>query len=270
MKILENSKFLKLISLDVNILMSKRLAHINSEGHPPEWLLNNPSHLYVLEASSKANKVTNSVEHAKSIIKQIENPPPEEWLSKVGISKNKFIQQHIDLFSVVLFSSLDRSLLLANLLMGIGKTEKEVTYKKVIKSIEKINPVIAEILDDLYKETESLADHRNHFSHRGLNRNSGRFSSVHRVKVITQIFNVPMENVRLLDSEAESELVEMLYKEVSNIEPILLRFLEAVAVYYIEGLNRLGGLDMPSEEELERAQLATEYFSGGTKPEFMA
>lgn len=250
--------------------MSKRLAHINSEGHPPEWLLKSPSHFYVLEASRKANKVTNSIDYAKSLIKQIENPPSEEWLSDVGLSKNKFIQQNIDLFSVVLFSSLDRSLLLANLLMDIGKAEKEVTYRKVIKSIEKINPAIAEILSELYKETESLADHRNYFSHRGLNRKTGRFSSVHRLKVITQLFNIPMENVKLLESEAESDLVEMLCKEVSNIEPVLLRFLEAVAVYYIEGLNKLGGLDVPSEEELERAQLATEYFSGGAKPEFMA
>lgn len=270
MMMIENSNFLKLIDLNVNTLMSKRLAYINSEGHPPEWLLNDPSHLYVLEASNKTKKATNSIEHAKSIIKQIENPPPEEWRSKVGLSKNKFIQQQIDLFSVVLFSSLDRSLLVANLLMDIGKTEKEVTYKKVIKSIEKINPVIAEVLGELYKATESLADHRNHFSHRGSNRNTGRFSSVYRVKVITQLFNVPMENVKLLENEAESELVELLRKEVSDIEPILLRFLESVAVYYIDGLNKMGGLDMPSEEELERAQLATEYFSGETKPEFMA
>lgn len=130
MMILENSKFLKLTDLNVNIIMSKRLAYINSEGHPPKWLSNNPSHLYVLEASNKARKVTHSIEHAKSIIKQIENPPPEDWLPIVRSSKNKFIKQHIDLFPVVLFSSLDRSLLLANLLLDIGKTEKEVTYKK--------------------------------------------------------------------------------------------------------------------------------------------
>jgi len=269
MMILENSNFLKLIDLNVNILMFKRLAYINSEGHLPEWLSNNPPHLYVLEASNKAMKVTNSIEHAKSIIKQIENPPPEDWLSIVGLSKNKFIQQHIDLFSVVLFSSLDRSLLLANLLLDIGKTEKEVTYKKIIKSIEKVSPAIAGILGELYKATESLADYRNHFSHRGVNRNTGRFSSVYRVKLITQLFDVPMENVKLLDNEAGTELVEMLSKEVSDIEPIILRFLEAVAMYYVDGLNKAGGLEMPSEEELQRAQLVTEYFSGGAKPEFM-
>ncbi|MFM4805883.1 hypothetical protein [Aeromonas bivalvium] len=78
-----------------------------------------------------------------------------------------------------------------------------------------------------------------------------------------------MQNVKLLDNEAEAELVEMLSKEVSDIEPIILRCLETIAMYYVHGLNKAGGLEMPSEEELQRAQLVTEYFSGGAKPELM-
>ncbi len=268
--LLDTSAFLKLVAFDFRMHMLKRLAYINSEGHPPENILNDPRHLYVIETSDKLMKVKNAIDHAKLLIKQIEIVPSQDWLESIGITKYEFIQQNVDLFSVVLFSSLDRALLLANFLMNLIGSEKEVTYKKIIGSIRKQRESVADLLTELYKETADLADHRNFFSHRGKNRNAGRVSSIRRIKVITQLFNVPMDNTVFLDDEAEKELAELLRKEVSLIEPILLKFLESVSSIYIEGINKIGGIDMPNEEELSRAALAIEYFNGGTRPEFMA
>lgn len=267
---LDESNFLKLVGLDFQMHFLKRLAYINAEGLPSERVINDPRHLYVQETSNKSLKVKDAIEHAESLIKQIEIPPPQEWLNLVGLSRHDFIQQNVDLFSVILFSSFDRSLLLANFLLGEIENEKEVTYKKIIKSIRADNPLTAELLSDLHHETRNLADHRNFFSHRGIKRRIGRFSEIHRAKVITRLFNVSVETVNFQDSDAEKELIAELRKEVTSFESIIFRFLDSLSLKYLEVINQLGGIDMPNDDELLRAKLAIEYFQGGEMPEFMA
>lgn len=105
------SIFLTLIEKDIAIHFMKRLAHIDSDGCPSPSILDDPRHVYVLEAHHKAGNVYRSITTAKSLVKQIEQTPPDHWLASVGLSHYRFIQQCLDHYSLVLFSAFDRSLL---------------------------------------------------------------------------------------------------------------------------------------------------------------
>lgn len=263
------SIFLALIEKDISIHFMKRLAHIDNNGCPSPSILNDPRHAYVVEVHHKTDNVYQSITTTKSIVKQIEQTPPDQWLESVGLSRYRFIQQCLDHYSLVLFSALDRALLLANLLMDIQLPEKEVTFKKIIKPIRQRCSNTATMLGDLYEKTGKLADHRNFYSHRGESRNAGRLSSIHRVKVITQLFNVPTDTVKFHDAEADSELRDILQMEIDEIELAVVSFLDVISSFYVAGIDKLGGLDIPDESEIQRAQQAIRYFEGGERPSFM-
>lgn len=115
---------------------TKRLAYVHGDGHPPDWALAEQRHRFVLEACNRHSRVEAAIRQASRLLMQASRAPPLEWLNFVELTQENFYQQTFDHFTLVLYSTLDRTLLLANYIVGLGVHDRLATYKTVQKELK--------------------------------------------------------------------------------------------------------------------------------------
>jgi len=247
---------------------SKRLAYIDENGCPPEWILTDPRHMYVQEVSHRLALLHAAVADAKGLITQAENPPPDDWLNSVGLTRNKYVQQMVDSFTLLLHSTADRALLLTNAILRLGIEPRKLSLKEISKKLQSQGEIIA-ALHSAHSSTSHLSDARNQFAHRGERRYVGQFSDIARVKVILKKFECPSDQVQFGDLEASQRLKADLLSELISVETVLEQVVEILLPSYLAQIESLGGPDAPNADETARAKAALAYFKGATRPAFM-
>lgn len=247
---------------------AKRLAYIDENGCPPEWILNDPRHMYVQEASHRLALLHTAVTDAKGLISQATNPPPDDWLSSVGLTRDKYVQQMVDIFTLLLHSTADRALLLTNAVLSLGIEPRKLSLKEISKKLQNQGEIIT-ALSLIHSCISHLSDARNQFAHRGERRYVGQFSDVVRVKVILNNFECPSNQVRFADYEAVQRLKADMLSDLISVETALEQVVENLLPSYLAEIESLGGPDTPNSDETARAQAALAYFKGGTRPAFM-
>jgi hypothetical protein len=246
---------------------AKRLAYVDENGCPPEWILTDPRHRYVQDASHRLALLYAAVADAKGLITQTENPPPDDWLSSVGLTRDKYIQQMVDLFTLLLHSTADRALLLTNAVLRLGIEPRKLNLKEISKKLQNQDEIIA-ALRSVHSCISHLSSPRNQFTHRGERRYVGQFSDVVRAKVILKKFECPSEQIRFADFEASERLKAGMLIELISVEAVVEQFVENLLPSYLAQIESLGGPDTPNTDETTRSQAAQAYFKGGTRPAF--
>lgn len=247
---------------------AKRLAYIDENGHPPAWILTDPRHLYVQETRHRLALLHVAVADAKCLITQIENPPPDDWLRAVGLTHDKYVQQIVDLFTLLLHSTADRALLLTNSVLRLGIEPRKLGIKEISKKQQGQGEIIT-ALKSVNSCISHLSDPRNQYAHRGERRYVGQFSDVVRLKVILKKFECPLDHVQFADFEALHRLKAEMLSELISVERALEQVLESLLPGYLAQIELLGGPDTPNADETARSQAALKYFKGGVRPAFM-
>lgn len=247
---------------------AKRLAYIDKDGCPPEWILTDPRHMYVQEASHRLALLYAAVADAKRLITQAENPPPDDWLSSIELTHDKYVQQMVDLFTLILHSTADRALLLTNAVLSLGIEPRKLSLKEISKKLQNQGEIIA-ALRSVHSCISHLSDPRNQFAHRGERRYFGQFSDVVRVKVILKKFKCPSDGVRFADFEAFQRLKADMLSELNSVETVLEQVVGSLLPSYLAQIESLGGPDAPNASETARSQAVLAYFKGGDRPAFM-
>lgn len=256
------------IDIHFALHFAKRLAHIDENGSPPNWILTDPRHMYVQMASHRLTLLRTAVADAKGLITQAENPPPDDWLGTVGLTRDKYVQQVVDLFTLLLHSTADRALLLTNAVLCLGIDPRKLSIKEISKKLHNQGDIIA-ALRSVHFCISHLSDPRNQFAHRGERRYVGQFSDVARMKVILKKFECPSDQIQLADLEAFQRLKADMLSELIAVEAVLEPVVESLLPSYLAKIESLGGPDTPNDEETARANAALAYFKGGIRPAFM-
>ncbi|ELB2790463.1 Cthe_2314 family HEPN domain-containing protein [Aeromonas hydrophila] len=247
---------------------TKRLAYLDENGCPPEWILTDPRHRYVQEVNHRLVLLHAAVADAKGVITQAENPPPDDWLSSVGLTRDKYVQQMVDLFTLLLHSTADRTLLLTNAVLSLEIEPRKLSLKEISKKLQNQDQIVA-ALRSVHSCVSHLSDPRNHFSHRGERRYVGQFSDVVRMKVILKKLECPSDQVQFADLEAFQRLKADMLSELISAEIVVEQVVEHLLPGYLAQIESLGGPDTPNADEAARAKAALAYFRGGTRPAFM-
>ena len=248
----------------------KRLAHLGPEGIPAAEELNRPSQKYVLCVSIHLSAVRSALAEGHSLASQVEIPPPESWLREMELDKDKYRQQSLDLFTIVVHSVLDRTLLLVNAVCDLGILERNCSLRNITRATANPEPSLAAPLSSLWNAVIPIADARNHFAHRGRHREEGTFSAVARAKVVTRSFDVPTDDVLFNDAGAVAELLRIMRSDLQSVSQPLIAVLDLLCAPFVSHLKSLGGTDLPTPDEMVRAEAVLSYFGGGEKPGFMS
>ena len=148
------------------------MATFGKEEDPQRDVIKSPPMQYSHKVLAVSQKVSSGISDSAQLIRQVAQPPPETWFTEIGITKTEFIQQSLDMFTVVLYSLLDRCLQLTNIILSIDLNSRKVTYDSLLKSLKSNHSVVATALSDLKDAVSPLADPRHFFVHRGESRES--------------------------------------------------------------------------------------------------
>ena len=247
---------------------AKRLAYLDENGCPPESILTDPRHMYVQEAGRRLTLLHAAIIEAKGLIIQAENPPPDDWLSSAGLTRDKYVQQMIDLFTLLLHSPADRVLLLTNAVLRLGVEPRKLNIKEISKKLQNQGEIIA-ALRSVHSCISHLSDPRNQFAHRGERRYIGQFSDVVRMKVILKKFECPLGQVQFADLEAFQRLKSDMLSELISVETVVEKVVEHLLPSYLAQIESLGGPDTLDADETARAESVLAYFKGGARPTFI-
>ena len=224
--------------------------------------------MYVQDAHHRLVLLHAAVADAKGLITQAENPPPDEWLSSVVLTRDKYVQQIIDLFTLLLHSTADRALLLTNAVLSLGIEPRKLKLKEISKKLQGYGEINA-ALRSIHSCVSHLSVPRNQFSHRGERRYVGQFSDVVRLKVILKRFEFPSDQVRFAEFEAFQTLKADMLSELISVAKKIEHVVESLLPNYLAQIESLGGPDVPNVNETVRSKAALAYFSGGNRPDFM-
>jgi len=257
------------LSLALTLHWVHRSARLGPDGIPAKSVLDSPVDRYVLDVSAAASRLDVCIRHGKVTIKQIDSPPPQEWLHNIGLSEYEFYQHLLDTGTVIVHSALDRGLLFLNTVLALGLESRLCNFDSVKKHIRESFPQILKATAHLRELVFPIAASRHHYVHRGESRALNLFSGVRRMHAITKAFSVPTDGVRIKDTEARWELLKTLRSETAATEDALRELKESARGAFTNRLSDVGGLSPPTEVEIERFVQVTEYFQGGPIPAWM-
>jgi hypothetical protein len=247
----------------------KRLAHTEPDGTPQREVMKRPSQQYVLSVINHLSTVRLAMAESRSFIDQVEIPPPESWLREMELDTDVYRQQLLDLFTIVVHSVLDRTLLLINAVCDFGIPPRECSLNAIRRATAQAGLSFSSELSSLRDAVLPIADSRHLFAHRGEHRDAGTFSAVVRAKVITQAWDAPTEGVEFNDVGALRELLRIMASDLQSVKGPLVLVLDQLCTSFLANLEAVGGPDVPSHDELARAEAMIQYFGGGEKPGFM-
>ncbi|MBI3374796.1 MAG: hypothetical protein HY017_23990 [Betaproteobacteria bacterium] len=246
-----------------------RSARLGPDGKPAKSVLESSVAQYVSGVSAAASRLDVCIRHGRVTIQQIDTPPPEDWLQRIGLSEYEFYQHLLDTGTVIVHSALDRGLLFLNTVLALGLEPRLCNFDSVKKLIRDSLPQVLNAAANLRDLVALIASSRHYYIHRGESRTLDLFSGVRRVHAVTKAFSVPTEGVRIKDTEARWELLKTLRSETTAIETALRKLKESVREAFTSRLTDLGGFRPPTKLEIERFVKVTEYFQGGPIPTWM-
>jgi hypothetical protein len=202
-------------------------------------------------------------------VQQIRHTPPAKWLRTIDLTKTEHQQQTLDHFTLVLYSTLDRCLLLPNVILELGIHDRRLTLKSARQALETIAPEVLQAILELRDTVTPISDPRHFYAHRGEPRWVPVFSDTSRARQIAAAVDAPLAGVDFDDRNAWEELLNTMELEVDGVGTATVRVLDSMTPYYEELRDKLGGVDSPTHDEQRRAILALRYFRGGDQPPFM-
>ena len=265
----DQTTFVKRVVMDNAVHFLKRLAHLNSDGTPPQWVVELQPFRYVLDVLNNMTNVRSAINQCRSLANQAAAPPPSSWLDTIDLTTMSFRQQVLDLFTVVLHSTLDRMLLLTNVVHVLGMTPRNCTLKQVQSALSHKNEALLKALDRLKSAIDPLTDARHSYVHRGEHRRLELFTDLVHLRTILESFKVPIENVVLNEEDADENLLSALRVDMLSVDSAAAGSLEALLDPYESQVEQLGGIQRPTGVEAQRAVQVIAYFGGGKRPDFM-
>ncbi|MCX6096687.1 MAG: hypothetical protein NT125_08290 [Candidatus Bipolaricaulota bacterium] len=203
------------------------------------------------------------------LILQARTPPPAEWLASVELSAESFLQQILNHFTVVLFSTLDRCLLVTNHVLALGLHDRLASHAAIRKELASVDGVAEQKFAELETAVRPLSDARHFFAHRGEPRKIKLFSEVARAKKILDAWGAPPAGIAFNEAGARAQILGQMESDLGSIRPRATAALDSLSPFYASRLAFLGGVDHPSPEERQRAAAVMRYFKGGERPRFM-
>lgn len=264
------TQFGRLVTESAALHFAKRLAHSEPNGAPSSAVLSNPSQQYVMEVLNHLYAVRSAVRDSESLVDQVRIPPPEPWLREMCLDADRYRQQLLDLFTIVIHSVLDRTLLLTNVVCRLEIAPRDCSLRAIAQATLRTGLSISNELVSLREAVLPIADARHLFAHRGEHRDAGVFSAVQRAKLITQGMHADTTGLVFNDTGAVAGLLRIMEADLRSVSAPLVRVLSKLCVPFDAALDSIGGPDIPSAEELSKAKAMIEYFAGGERPGFLS
>lgn len=242
----------------------RRLANLDRDGSPPDWTLTAPNHAFVLETQNRLGKVRAALTASRSLITQCSNPPPLSWLESVGLGELSYTQQQVDQFTAILFSTLDRTLHLVRHVLDLPLNPHNVRFSTVLPRVRIPHPVLGKAIEVLREVGRSLANDRHGFLHRGDHRCIELFSEIQRAQQCVLAFEPEESEIRWNLEGARSAAVFRMSGDFESVGTAACRALELLTTNYEQRLNRLGGVDAPTRDEMRRANEVISRLGGET------
>ena len=233
---------------------------------------NLPAEDYACAVNNLGAMVNLGLQEATQLRLQIVNLPPEDWLAKVGLSRLAFGQDIADRHTHVLLSVRDRCLLLVNGALRLGLPPRQCTPMTIGRLLRgsDLQAEVAESLRQLDRVVVAIEDARNRHSHRGEPRSIASHGPLRRMEECLVAFDqshvLPAESI----TRSLEDLCAELDTEHSSTAKAVQQLSVALVPRYLEQINVLGGIAMPTNTEATRAEEVMDYFAGGPKPTWMA
>lgn len=231
-----------------------------------------PAEKYVCEVNNLGSRVDLGLREATMRRRQLVDPPPEDWLARVGLSRLAFGQDVADRHTHVLLSVRDRCLLLVNGLLRLDLPPRKCTPSTIGRSLVGRNADAAVVasLKHLDHVVMSIEDARNRHSHRGEQRSVASHGPMRRIEECLAAFGqsriLPAESV----THSLNDLHAQLETEYYNTSKAVEKLSAALLPLFLEQVEALGGIAPPTCTEAKRAEEVIDYFAGGPKPTWMA
>lgn len=158
---------------------------------------------------------------------------------------------------------MDRTLLLTNAVLGLRITLRNCTLGNLKKVLNSRLPDLVAKLTELDRTIKPIADARHLFAHRGQSRVIAMFSAIGYAKAAAQALGAPVEGVHFNDEQALKELLQTMHQDIDMIEREVGPVLDTLHKPYLEHLQELGGVTIPSEAEMTRASAFLKHVGGG-------
>ena len=241
------------------------MATLGKEGASQTSVLNLLPLQYVQDVSSALSRVSSGIRESSRLTRQVAQPPPETWLTEIGITENEFVQQSLDALTVVLYSLLDRCLHLTNIILGCGLTPRRVTYIRLSDVIKSNHSVVATALSDLKTAVYPLADPRHFFVHRGKHRESP-LSNAELFSQIQKHFPALVDATKIDYATARTDIIALTQKDFETVSACVRKVKDLLLQPYMSKLNALGGIPELAKHDRLRARDIMNWAETGTEP----
>lgn len=255
-----------LVTRDGTRHLVKRFCSLGQDGRPDPRLLSSPPHQFVDEVINQLHTTEEAIQHGEVVLRQLKLMPPVEWLQKIGISRSDYVQQQVDGFTTVVYSVLDRALILTNTIYQLQYDARKCTFRSISDALEVRDSIFVEKLGVLKKAVDPLADHRHFYVHRGENRKVELFSDVRRLEQLVDVFQLPTVGLILNEVGAFQRVIEVLEGDIGRVKIALIQVLNVLADPYCTAMHRLGGIKEPTQEEVLKAGRIMQYWSSEDRP----
>lgn len=266
----DSSKFIFAVYLLFAEQWLKLMSHHNDNNDIPKWRTEKESSQQIIDVFNRTSYIQSNIDNAYTIIKQIEQPPPIEWLEQFDLTVMCYRQRHIDWFTTTVHTTLDLVLLLINNVYILRIPEKKCRIKKIEKIISKPYPNLRDKLSILVNAISDISEDRHNIIHRGDHRKISPFYSTYYAYTATKAWNPDyLDEVDFCEDESLDKVISILNANIDKIRGAVIEVLNELTNPYLAKIKELGGPNVPTEEERPKAIAVIEYFSGGPKPEFL-
>jgi len=241
------------------------MATFGKEEDPQRDVLESPPMQYSHKVFSLSSKVSSGISDSSQLIRQVAQPPPETWLTEIGVTKTEFIQQSLDMFTVVLYSLLDRCLHLTNIILSSELKPRNVTYDRLSKKLKSNHSVVATALSDLKDAVSPLAEPRHFFVHRGEGRES-RLSHTQLLATIQKQLPALIDPAKIDYATARVDIMVLIQKDFETVSACVRKVKNVLFQPYMSKLNALGGIPELTKDELLRAKDIMNWAETGIEP----
>jgi Cthe_2314-like HEPN len=225
----------------------KLVINTGSDGEEPQALINCPAYKYVEDVQDKLSKVNEAIKQCQIVARQVEIPPPNDWLNNIGLTLADHFEKQLNDATLFLFSISDKSLLLINSVLDLKIDPRKCRHKNVEARITD-NADLLKALQQLNLTVKPLEDLRNFYVHRGESRRTDLLEIFSLIQKVSQRREFrPDQDVQLY---TQKQLLETISSEITKMEAVVEEIKGALLSQYSKRLEELGGIIMPNGEEL--------------------
>lgn len=244
----------------------KMVANAPPDGEMFEELINSPSYKYVEDVQNKLNKIDEAIKQCELAARQVENPPPNHWLNSMGLSLADHFQKQLDDATLYLFSVFDKCLLLINSVLDLQIDPRQCRYEKVKNRVNN-NDELLKALQKLNQTVKPLADLRNFYVHRGEPREMVLIDTLKIIELLGERREITTEQD--VPAVTRRHILETMRSEITKINALVEEVKGNLLASYKKRLEELGGVMMPSQQEVTVFREVLESITGTEPAEFV-